>query len=157
MQKSSSSVHTITTAELLKVITKLAVAQPLTDAYAQSKRLERIGRPTPWYVSQKQHLLGWLGEYGGAGFYGRKQPGQDAQFFYNHFRCPEGLMWLAEALGETQNRVTSAIDAVDTAGANPSSKCGSFRRVISWERIAELLEAHRDHRQLPDLARRRRP
>jgi hypothetical protein len=37
---------------------------------AMEKLLLR-GRPT-WYASQKQHWLGWLGDYASPGAYGRK-------------------------------------------------------------------------------------
>ena len=153
MNESTSGVHVMTTAELVKVIAKLDVAQPLTDAYEQGTRDGRDGDRTTWYDSQKQHLLGWLGDYGGAGAYGRTKPGQDARFFYNHFRCPEGLMWLAEALGEDSTTVTAAIDAVRSASPNQSSRCGAFRRVIGWDRIAELVET-RPRRRRPVILRR---
>ncbi len=53
--------------------------------------------PRVWYTTQKEHWLGWLGEYDGPGGYGRV-PGKkrDAKFAYNHIVNPEMLLWLFE-------------------------------------------------------------
>jgi hypothetical protein len=41
--------------------------------------------PKKWYTTQKQHWVGWLGEYQGPGFYGRRTGSRrDAEYAYNH-------------------------------------------------------------------------
>jgi hypothetical protein len=37
-----------------------------------------------WYSTQKEHWLGWLKEYDGPGYYGRKKRHRSAEFAYNH-------------------------------------------------------------------------
>lgn len=122
---------------LRTLIATCPAAQPLTDAYE--------GRHPPtghaWYAHQKEHLLGWLGEYHTAGAYDRQHPREDARSFYNRFQCVAGLLWLAEALGEDAATLKRAISEVDLAGRNPAAQCGAFRRIIPWTRVAELIVA----------------
>lgn len=91
------------------------------------------------YRSEQAHLDGWLSEYGGTGAYGRKNPGQDARFFYTHFKDYYGLAWLAEALGVDATRVCDGYAATKNAGKNLASQCGAFRRVIPWEDLEPLI------------------
>lgn len=81
-------------------IRKLREQAPITT------RFERIlaGRGTwnsgrAWYTSQKEHWLGWLAEYHGPGYYGRKNSDRSAEVIYNHIACPPMALWLAEASG----------------------------------------------------------
>lgn len=120
---------------LKALIAQLPVSQPVTDAF--ERRKPPTG--TVWYTSQKDHLLGWLGDYDTAGAYARRNPGQDAKFFYTRFQCVQGLLWLAEALGEEEATLRRAILAVDAAGRNSAAQCGAFRRVVPWSRIEELI------------------
>ncbi|WP_137726072.1 hypothetical protein [Prescottella subtropica] len=123
---------------LRQVVAGLGPRQPLTDAFEcyPDTSAQR-------FSSQKEHLLGWLAGYDGPGSYNRKNPGKDARFFYTHFRCAPGLLWLAEALGEDPATLTEAIGQVKAARANPSSQCAAFRRVVPWERIVELVEQNK--------------
>ena len=55
-----------------------------------------IRNPKKWYLTQKEHWIGWLLEYNGPGAYGRKTTdGRDAKFVYNHVVQPEMLVYLA--------------------------------------------------------------
>lgn len=126
----------ITARELRNIVQKLPTRQTLTDEYER----ERCGNQSKW-KSQREHLDGWLSEYGEPGYYRRQHPGKDAQFFYNHFKCAAGLLWLAEALGEEPARLREAVIRVDAAGPNLARQCGALRSVIPWSRIAELLSA----------------
>lgn len=99
-------------------------------------------RSTPrkaWYSHQKQHLEGWLAEYNGPGAYNRTTHDGTARDSYQRFRCVAGLLWLAEALGESPDVLRSAVADIDAAGANLSSQCAAFRRAVPWERIEDLL------------------
>lgn len=122
--------------DLLAVVGQLSSAQPLTDAYE-----EGLGPRDVWYSSQKEHLLGFWGEYSTAGAYGRKNTDHDAKFAYNHLRCAPALLWLAEALGEERAVLEKGIDAIMAAGPNLSSQCAAFRKVLPWSRIESLIEA----------------
>ncbi|MBZ9715927.1 hypothetical protein [Deinococcus multiflagellatus] len=118
------------------LIGTLPTRQPITDAFETRHPL----RTRPWYSSQKAHLIGWLGEYGQGGAYQRQRPGQDARHFYTHFQCAPGLLWLAEALGETPETLQQAVAAVEAAGPKGAAQCGALRRVIPWSRIEALLQ-----------------
>lgn len=124
----------ISARQLHAIVQSLPARQPITDAFEQNRA------PSRW-PSQRDHLLGWLAEYNGPGYYGRKTPGRDARFFYNHFKCAPGLLWLAEALGEEPVRLREAVARVEAAGGNLASQCGALRTAIPWARIEELLAA----------------
>ncbi|MFH8979334.1 hypothetical protein, partial [Streptomyces sp. NPDC017890] len=93
-------------AQLVTVIDSLQAAQPVTDAFEPRSRDSAV-----WYSSQKEHLLGFWGEYNTPGAYNRKHTDRDAKFAYNHLRCAPGLLWLAEALGEERAVLERGIDA----------------------------------------------
>lgn len=61
---------------------------------ALERALSGSGPRTTWYATQKEHLLGWLREYDGLGYYGRTNWNRTAQFVYNHFQCAAGLVWM---------------------------------------------------------------
>lgn len=104
--------------------------QPVTDEFETTHHDRWAGR-------QQQHLDGWLAEYDRPGFYNRAHPGKDARHFYTHFKCAPGLLWLAEALGESADRLHWACNAVSAAGTNPARQCGALRALIPWDRIEE--------------------
>lgn len=83
-----------------------------------------------WYRSQKEQLLGWLGEYDGPGAYARKNPGRDARFFYNDLRCVEGLIWRAEALGEDPQLLTRGDRRSEGRGSQPVEP--NVARSLAW-------------------------
>ncbi len=91
-----------------------------------------------WYRMQKQHWLGWLGEYEGPGAYGRKGgPGRDAKFAYNHIVCPNMPLYLAIALGGEPQKIIAAQKAYlekDTLMA----KAGAVRKVFPWSEIYRM-------------------
>lgn len=123
--------------ELRRLIGELPSAQPLTDDFEQ--RHAAAGRN--WTGAQKEHLIGWLGEYDTRGAYGRKHPSTSSRTFYNHFRCMPGLLWLAEALGEDRTALKRAIAQVELGSSNPSTQCAAFRAEVPWSRIVELIAA----------------
>ena len=63
-----------------------------------------VKRPGVWYLTQKEHWLGWLKYYNTAGAYGRT-PGmnRDARYAYNHAVNPGLLEWLVRAAGVVRN------------------------------------------------------
>ncbi len=81
----------------------------LTDLQVWDKR-------DVWYSSQKEHWLGWLRQYDGPGYYGRKNPQRSAEFVYNHIGCPPMLLWLGEACRIPRQRVMEAKRAALAAG-----------------------------------------
>ncbi len=100
-------------------------------------------QPGVWYRTQKEHWLGWLGEYDGPGAYGRK-PGQnrDARFAYNHIVCPDMLLWLIEAAGVRRELVTAA-HAAAAAGGTMMQRAGAIRRHVPWTEVRAALLGER--------------
>lgn len=92
-----------------------------------------------WYTTQKQHWLGWLGEYEGPGAYGRQtNVKRDARFVYNHVVCPELLLYLARAIPLPVDMVRAAEDA-DQRGTSLMQRAGAIRKVIPWSVIYQAL------------------
>ena len=128
----------MTISELRQVISNLSPEGKISDALQLAIRA-RFNKREVWYRTQKEHLLGWLKAYDGPGAYGRKQWNRDAQFVYNHFQCPPGLLWLAETVGVAKEKIIEANKAVLDAPSNLSSQVAVLRRVIPWSLIeAEL-------------------
>jgi hypothetical protein len=99
---------------------------------------ERV-TPGKWYLTQKEHWLGWLDDYHGPGYYGRQaSTPRNARFAYNHIVEVEMLLWLAKASGVSASRLAKARAA---ARAVPSrqAKSGAVRQIIPWEVIEEAL------------------
>jgi hypothetical protein len=92
-----------------------------------------------WYSSQKEHWLGWLGEYDGPGAYGRQTgKARGARYVYNHIQCAPMLFWLAEALEVEENALDAAFEAVLAAPKRNASLCAALRRVIPWDVVASV-------------------
>ncbi|MCG3168460.1 MAG: hypothetical protein DPW12_07585 [Rhodocyclaceae bacterium] len=95
--------------------------------------------PRAWYQTQKQHWLGWLGEYHGPGFYGRKTGiRRDAAYAYNHIVNHHMLLWLMEATGVHSNLVEAAKRAA-RRGKTMQAKSAAIRRHVGWEVIEARL------------------
>ena len=120
-----------TAAEFAKLLKRKQPHYPISEHYNGSDYSKA------WYNSQKQHILGWLKQYEGPGAYQRKSRGLTAKHFYNHFACAQGLLWLAEALGETPEIVEQASQAARVKH-HPSAQCAAIRAIIPWTRILEL-------------------
>lgn len=124
---------------LRRRIKRLEASTPLHKALERELR-EGVGFNNAWYRSQKEHWLGWLAEYDGAGAYGRKvHKGKDARFIYNHIQCAPMLFWLAEAVGVDGSRLNETYTRVIEAPSKNASQCGALRKVISWDDIAPKL------------------
>jgi hypothetical protein len=95
--------------------------------------------PRKWYLTQKEHWIGWLSDYNGPGAYGR-QTGvkHDAKFAYNHIVEPLMLIYLADASGVDPKLVKAAKRAC-AKGTTLMQKSGAIRAVIPWESIAVVL------------------
>ena len=130
---------------LSRKIKTLRVTSPITATYARI--LVDLGvwdDAGVWYATQKEHWLGWLGDYDGPGAYGRKKwKGRSAEFVYNHIGCPPMLLWLAEAAGVSRTKVMAAKRAALSAKRNRATHCAVLRRVIPWPLIEERLQSGR--------------
>ena len=132
----------MTPRQLRSLLEELPESVPITDALEAEKCPQSSRLSSTWYKSQKEHWLGWLGEYDGPGAYGRKNAIRDAQFkfIYNHFQCSPDLLWLAEAFGVDEKLLVLGRDAMRKARASPASQCAAFRKVVSWEVVEATIK-----------------
>ncbi len=131
------SADSMSPAALRKLILPLAAETPITDSLERA--MAGLDRGSGWEGRQKQHLLGWLGEYDGPGFYGRANWNRSARFVYNQFQCAAGLLWLAEASGAPRAALLLARKAVLAAGPRNAAQSAAMRRVLPWAAVAALL------------------
>jgi hypothetical protein len=94
---------------------------------------------------QKEHWLGWLKGYKGAGYYKRKNWHRSAKFVYNHLHSSGMLLWLAEASGVPRANLIKAKQAVLSAKAHPPTQSAAIRRVIPWEVVEGCLDKRGGH------------
>ena len=94
--------------------------------------------PQVWYRAQKEHWLGWLGEYNGPGAYGRKNWNRDARFAYNHVVCPGLLLYLIRAI-PLPSEVVQAAEQANQQGLTLSARAGAIRKVAPWPMIYQAL------------------
>jgi hypothetical protein len=98
-----------------------------------------VHNPKKWYLTQKEHWIGWLFEYNGAGAYGRKTTdGRDAKFVYNHVVQPEMLVYLAQASGVARAKVTAARKVLGT-GQSLMRQSAAIRMILPWGLVASAL------------------
>ena len=125
---------------LRRYVLKLREAQPITESLERTlRRLDTSGLPTT-YRSQKEHWLGWLGEYDSPGFYGRRNWDRSAAFVYNHINCAPMVLWLAEALAMPKVVVRAAASEALDAGPGPGSRSAAVRRLLPWNDLEQRLK-----------------
>lgn len=83
----------------------------------------------------KKAWLGWLHDYNGPGYRGRKDWNRTAQFVYNHLNAPAMVLWLGEVSGLKKSEIRRAMDAALGAPRNLGSQSAAIRRIIPWKRI----------------------
>ena len=118
--------------DFARIMSELTDDCPIALEY-EAKYLTRRG----WWKHQREHLCAWFYQLGTPGAYGRKSRDMTARGAYNRFQCAPGLLWLAEALGESTAVVAAAAEAAGGVG-RPATQCAAIRRVIPWRRIEEL-------------------
>lgn len=130
--------------DLVQLLSKLPADQPMTRAFETAWALERQ-RPTQdtgrWYHNQKEHVISWFASQvtRGAGAYSRTKPNTSARTTYNRLLNPAMPLWIAEALGEDPTVVQQAGEQALTVP--PRSRTATARKVLPWERIAQLAHA----------------
>jgi hypothetical protein len=98
-----------------------------------------VVNPKKWYTTQKEHWLGWLGEYHTAGAYGRQTSvRRDAEYAYNHVVQVEMLLYLIDAARVDRKLVTKARSEA-SRGKTLMQKSALVRKVVPWSVIAEAL------------------
>lgn len=125
----------MTVNDFIKVMQKLPAHTPISEEYE-----DRLGQNSGhWWSSQREHMIEWykVQKNTGTGPYTRKTPNRSARTTYQRLNCPSALIWMAEALGEDEDRVREAAEA---AVQEPKKlrRSGIIRRVIPWSRIYQL-------------------
>ncbi len=116
----------ITIRDLLAIIRTLPSDSPVKD-------------PTKWYLTQKQHWIGWLSDYGGPGAYGRKtEVKRDARYAYNHIVEPKMLVYLAQASGLKRSLLLAAMRVL-ARRQTLMEKSAAIRKMVPWKTIALAL------------------
>jgi hypothetical protein len=94
---------------------------------------------TVWYLTQKEHWLGWLSEYNGTGGYRRQTTkSHDAKYAYNHIVCYQMLLWIIEAAGVDPIVVRAARQA-SVEPATMQGKWATIRRSVPWATLQHAL------------------
>lgn len=120
---------------LSRKIRRLRARLPISTEFERVLQKRGTWRGKQWYRSQKEHWLGWLSEYHGPGYYGRKDSYRSSEFVYNHIVCPPMVLWLAEASGVPKSTVAKAKRAALSAKPSFPAQCAAIRKVIPWELI----------------------
>lgn len=122
----------------IKSLRKLNISVPITEGYEETLRNKGQHPKKTWYTSQGEHWQGWLGEYNGGGFYGRKNHKRTAEFVYNHIMCPPMLIWLAETAGIDEILINKAVE-VSLQSDKFQQQCKKVRKVIRWSDIEKAI------------------
>jgi hypothetical protein len=144
----------MTSNALDRKLAELPARPPITSTFERALAARgRWDNADVWYRSQKQHWLGWLSEYNGPGYYGRKNSHRSAQFIYNHILCPPMVLWLAEATGVSKRTVVDAKEASLSAAPTLAAQSAAIRRVIPWQMIERCLAGTRKRKEMSQFAR----
>jgi hypothetical protein len=120
-------------------MTKPVSIRRFRDAIKQLPSDRPRDTPGKWYKTQKEHWLGWLGDYHRPGYYGRQDSTpRNAKYAYNHIVCVDMLLYLAKASRISPSRLAKA-RAAERAAPSLQAKSGAVRKVIPWEVIEEAL------------------
>lgn len=122
----------------IKSLRKLNIPVPITEGYEDVLRNKRQHPKKTWYTSQGEHWQGWLGEYSGGGFYGRKNHKRTAKFVYNYIMCPPMLIWLAESAGIEECKIKRAVEE-SLQSDKYQQQCKKVRKVIAWNEIENAI------------------
>lgn len=123
--------------EFARLLARLPEHLPISDAMEEADP-QKNGR---WWTSQREHMSSWFASQAtrGSGAFTRRAPNRSAKMTYNRLQHPEGLVWIAEALGVDPALVRKvARDALDIPRR---SRSGFVRKHIPWSLIAQLAKS----------------
>jgi hypothetical protein len=132
----------LTRTALIGAIKKLPTGAAVTEGFEHKLRASGVLNDGRAERTQKEHWLGWLGEYNSSGAYNRQRWEENARAeqIYNRAVNPAMVLWLGEAAGVPEVTVKSAANAALKAPASLMSKAGAIRRVVPWALVEERLK-----------------
>lgn len=124
------------------LLSTLPAHLPISDAMEEADPQQ--GR---WWSSQREHMVSWFAAQAthGSGAYTRQTPNRSAKRTYNRLQCPEGLVWIAEALGADPGLVQRT--AEEALAVPIRSRSAFVRKTLPWDLIAELAAPRIRHEQ----------
>lgn len=126
--------------DLVEFMLYLEPEPPITTDYCK-RRTWKGKKPVDvaLYQSQKAHMCLWFDGQPtqGAGEYSRSKGNESSRVTYDRFMNPYGLLWMAEAFGESEDRLRVAMEAALNE-KNHRNRCNAFRRIIPFDRLLEL-------------------
>lgn len=123
--------------DFAKLLASLSSHLPISDAMEEADP-QKKGR---WWASQREHMSSWFDAQAstGSGAFTRQRPNLSARTTYNRLQHPEGLVWIAEALGADQTLVQRV--ATEALTISRHSRSGFVRKHLPWALIAELAKS----------------
>jgi hypothetical protein len=128
---------------LTRKIARLPEAGAITFRFERElfrRGLWNYERERKKYLSQKMHWIGWLSDYGTAGYYNRKNKRvRSAEVIYKRIGCPPMLLWLCEASKVPARELRLAMNAALAVGPNYRRQCAEIRKIIPWPIVESKL------------------
>lgn len=121
--------------EFARKISMLSVDTPISNNYDK----EYGQKENRWWACQREHLTVWClyQETNGLPGYEHK-PNTSARKMYQNFGRPETLLWLLEALGESEEVLNNIVQEIKNE-SSARRACGRIREKIDFDRIYDLL------------------
>jgi hypothetical protein len=129
--------------QLMDVVSGFPETTPISDRLsAILNQRKKVGQSEDERKQNfKEGILQWLREYHQPGYYKRKEPGKSAKYMYNHLQSPDGIIYLAEAAGVSEELLERAFQAAsDPLLLTKSSQSGAVRELIPWEAVEKQIE-----------------
>ncbi|MDP9805895.1 hypothetical protein J2S70_000477 [Trueperella bonasi] len=121
-----------------KLLRKLPEHLPISEAMEQADP-QKTRR---WWSSQREHMATWFASQAttGKGAFTRKTPNRSAKKTYNRLQSPEGIVWIAEALGAEPTLLKQVVD--EALKVPRRRRSGFIRKHLPWDLIAHLAKHH---------------
>ena len=125
------------------LLDELEAHLPISDAF-EAADPQKVGR---WWTSQKEHMRVWFHTQAttGSGAFTRQQPNLSAKTAYNRLQSPDGLLWIAEALGADRELVEAV--AEQALKVPRASRSAFIRKNLPWNLIIELATRQQESRR----------
>lgn len=96
-----------------------------------------------WWSSQREHMVAWFSAQmtKGEGQFTRETPNHSARTTYNRLQCPEAIVWMAEAVGVSEDKLVATVDAA-LFEPDHRRRSGIVRKHLPWSLIAEHVLKH---------------